>query len=279
MLRIRRICSDYYDFVEASKDLALNLLERGYSSKEIRRAFNIVSKLDRSTLLPYKKKDKNLDFSKNIPFFFMFNANFSNFNKDLFTSYYNAAFKFPILNNFSLKFINNIDVNLNSLLVHNFIFSASSSFKTSKCMECRICNFIYNFSFLKLKNNLYLNLLSNGTCNSLNLIYFILCNKCKIFYIGETKNQLKERIIQHLDDIINFIPSRVNHKKEVARHFNLKGHNYLNDFKCAIFKDKLNDSIQRKAAEMDLINILNKFHYTCINIKTERNNYNTLCFK
>ncbi len=77
---------DYYDFVEAVKDLSLNLLERGYEAKDIRRVFNIVSNLDRNYLIPYKKKVNNLDFSKNIPFFFMFNSNFSKFNKDLFST-------------------------------------------------------------------------------------------------------------------------------------------------------------------------------------------------
>ena len=102
--------------------------------------------------------------------------------------------------------------------------------------------------------------------------------KCKIFYVGETQNTLKQRISQHLEDIYNFIPFRRKFDKEVAVHFNLKGHNYLNDFKCAIYKDKLNDSLKRKSVEMDLINFLKKFHSTCINIKTEKNIFNTLCF-
>ena len=97
-------------------------------------------------------------------------------------------------------------------------------------------------------------------------------------YSRETQNTFKQRISQHLDDIYNFIPFRRKFDKEVAVHFNLKGHNYLNDFKCAIYKDKLNDSLKRKSVEMDLINFLNKFHSTCINIKTEKNIFNTLCF-
>ena len=32
MLRIKRICTDYYDFVEAAKYLSLNLLERSYAA-------------------------------------------------------------------------------------------------------------------------------------------------------------------------------------------------------------------------------------------------------
>ncbi len=47
--------------------------------------------------------------------------------------------------------------------------------------------------------------------------------------MGETQNTFKQRISQHLDDIYNFIPFRRKFDKEVAVHFNLKGHNYLND--------------------------------------------------
>jgi hypothetical protein len=57
--------------------------------------------------------------------------------------------------------------------------------------------------------------------------------------VGETQNTFKQRISQHLDDIYNFIPFRRKFDKEVAVHFNLKSHNYLNDFKCAIYNDKL----------------------------------------
>ncbi len=62
--------------------------------------------------------------------------------------------------------------------------------------------------------------------------------------MGETQNTFKQRISQHLDDIYNFIPFRRKFDKEVAVHFNLKSHNYLNDFKCAIYNDKLNDSLK-----------------------------------
>ena len=102
--------------------------------------------------------------------------------------------------------------------------------------------------------------------------------KCKIFFVGKTRKTFKQRISQHLDDIFNFIPFRRKFYKVVAVYFNLKGQNYLNDFKWAIYKDKLNDNLKRKSVEMDLINFLNKFHITCINIRKEKNILNTLCF-
>jgi hypothetical protein len=278
-LRIKRICTDYYDFTDASKQLSVNLLERGYESKKIRKVFNYISKIDRSSLLPYKEKNKNIDFSKNIPFFFIFNFNFPNFNKILLNSYKYVCNKFPILNNFSLKFINNIDTNLQNNLVHNFNLSFPFLKKTIKCNNCRICNFIYKSSFVKLSNNFNLNLISNGSCISSNLIYIIICIKCNIFYVGETKNTLFKRISKHLDDIINFKPFEINTNKEVAYHFNLKPHNYLNDFKCVIFRDNLPDDLKRKSAELDLVNFLNNFHNNkCINIIKKNKNYNYLCF-
>ena len=276
--RIRRICSDYYDFIDASVELAIKLLERNYLSKDIREAFFHISNLDRDKLIPYKIKRPGLDFNKDIPFFFIFNSNFSSFKKALSSSYNNTSLKFPILNNFYYKHINNIDVNLKRFCIHNFNFSFPLQCKTFTCNNCRVCNFIFNSSFIRLNNNINLNFISNGSCNSSFLVYIIFCMKCKIFYVGETQNTFKQRISQHLDDIYNFIPFRRKFDKEVAVHFNLKGHNYLNDFKCAIYKDKLNDSLKRKSVEMDLINFLNKFHSTCINIKTEKNIFNTLCF-
>ena len=117
---MRRICSDYYDFTSASGRLISQLLERGYNSKKIRASFFIVSNTDRFSLIPYKIKPKNIDFSKHILFFSNFNYNIIKLNNYLFTSFKNTCNSFPLLNNFSLKIVNKIDYNLNSLFVHNF---------------------------------------------------------------------------------------------------------------------------------------------------------------
>lgn len=278
-IRIRRICSDYIDFIDAAKKLRDNLLERGYDLLIIRSVFNNVSNLDRESLLPYKIKNKNLDFSKNIPFFFHFNSNFNNFNNLVYSSFSKSKQLFPILNNFNLKFINNIETNLNSLFVHNFNLSFPLICKTYKCGKCRICNYIYNNSYIKLNNSICINLLSSSNCLNSHLIYIILCTKCKIFYVGETKMSLFKRISQHLDSILNFIPFKKHHNKEVARHFNLNGHNLLSDFKCCIFKDKLFETNKRESAEIDLIQFINKYYFNnCINIHKKRNSFQSLAF-
>jgi hypothetical protein len=110
--RIRKICSDYYDFIDASVELATKLLERNYLSKDIRETFFHIINLDRDKLILYKFKRPGLDFKKDIPFFFIFNSNISSFKKALSSSYNNKSLKFPILNNFYYKHINNKDFNL-----------------------------------------------------------------------------------------------------------------------------------------------------------------------
>ena len=90
---------------------------------------------------------------------------------------------------------------------------------------------------------------------------------------------LVKLISQHLDSILNFIPFKKHHNKEVARHFNLNGHNLLSDFKCCIFKDKLFETNKRESAEIDLIQFINKYYFNnCINIHKKRNSFQSLAF-
>ena len=61
------------------------------------------------------------------------------------------------------------------------------------------------------------NILSNVSCNSQNLIYCIQSNNCNLQYVGQTKNQLKLRMNQHMSNI------RTNADTPIARHFQKHG--------------------------------------------------------
>jgi len=111
-IRIRRICSDYSDFIGASIGLFIQLLQRGYANKQIVHAFHLVSNIERESLILYKNKNSiNLDFSKNLFLFHKFNFNISKFNDFIFSSFTENKSKFSILNNFSLKVINRVEKN------------------------------------------------------------------------------------------------------------------------------------------------------------------------
>ena len=57
-------------------------------------------------------------------------------------------------------------------------------------------------------------------CNTQNLVYCIVCTKCKQNYIGETKRPLRVRFGDHLGYVRN---QKLN--ESTGYHFNLPGHN------------------------------------------------------
>ena len=58
-IRIRRICSDYSNNLYFSRILMSQLLNRGYDFNEIRKTSNLIGKIDRNCLIPYKEKNQN----------------------------------------------------------------------------------------------------------------------------------------------------------------------------------------------------------------------------
>lgn len=104
----------------------------------------------------------------------------------------------------------------------------------------------------------------NGTCTSCNLIYVIICTKCKLYYVGETSKSLNIRIKQHINHIINFIPFIKYNDKVIPKHFRSKNHS-LSNFRVCIFKNNIIDTKMRKEKELDLINFLNLKEKVCLN--------------
>ena len=59
---------------------------------------------------------------------------------------------------------------------------------------------------------------SNLSCDTKNVIYMIQCNRCKLQYIGQTRQSLKEGFNQHRRPIMNPKASSYNHSA-VVKHF------------------------------------------------------------
>ena len=112
---------------------------------------------------------------------------------------------------------------------------------------------------------------SISSCTSKNCIYFIKCNKCNLYYIGETSRQISIRIQEHLYKINYCIKLKniqdksklknffENCNKSVAlyKHFMIN-HNLQEDFSFQVFIS--NCKYFRLRLETDLILIFN----TCI---------------
>jgi hypothetical protein len=117
-IRIRRICTDYSDFVIASIKLAKQLLQRNYKIDKIFNAFRLVSNMDRSLLIPYKNK-KDIQTENDILFFTHFNYNLDLKNL-IQKSFLNTKKEKSFLSDCNIKIINMINTNINRLFVHNF---------------------------------------------------------------------------------------------------------------------------------------------------------------
>ena len=220
------------------------LLSRGYEFSYLRKVVNMVTNLDKSSIIQYKERQINKNFIDSIFFQMAFSMNFPNIKQILNTSWSNVVKSDSALDKFKLNIVNNMEPNISSLLVHNFKFQPFINFKYSSCSSpyCKICSFSCQYKYIFL-NNFYFPILSNSSCNSEKVIYIILCKCCNSIYVGQTSKSAKIRLNQHLNDIKRFIPFKERNSC-VATHFNLKGHNYKKNFVFFIFKKDLEDQIR-----------------------------------
>ena len=91
------------------------------------------------------------------------------------------------------------------------------------------------------------------TCNSRNIIYLIRCAKnCDdAWYVGETKQTLRGRLIGHRQDITTGKTF-----KPIGEHFNLPGHS-SDDLRVTILQGHIKDTCLRRAIEQKLVDKLN----------------------
>lgn len=125
----------------------------------------------------------------------------------------------------------------------------------TKCnlLNCKICPFVTESKIVFSSSNAYsVTLKHDVTCESMNVVYVITCNKkeCKyVQYIGETERKLKDRILEHL-----YYVRSGNSSTTVGEHFNLPGHSIANMKTCIIEKCLQNSRMYRSIRESFFIN-------------------------
>ena len=277
-IRLKRICSNFYDYLFNSRILFLQLIKRGYEPNFIFKIMKIVNKIDRLDLIKYKVKNSNKN-ENNIRLFINFDLNFLNLRSIVLYNFEILKNSFTWLNNVKLTFNNSVSQNLKNILIDNSIYNTNYNYKTSKCdkINCKICNFVFKYNFITLKNNLLIPMKDNANCDSCGIIYIIICVKCKSYYIGESSKSARTRLLQHIYNIKKFKPF-LKIFSEVADHFNLKGHNFEKDFKFSIFKKNIKEKTLRLDIETDLSHIF-ELSDVIMNIKKPKHTYiNNLCF-
>jgi hypothetical protein len=263
LIRARRICSNFNDFIYFGSCISKQLMDRGYDRILIDKNFRMVSKLDRNELLLYKNK-KSIDFNKNFILRNTFDNNILNFNKiahKAFSSFKENNEKFK---DFKLMIVNRMQNNLSSLLVHNFKYpyEKNCSYKNCGNLNCKTCLFSNPNKNIFLTKNFILPIINNSNCNSLDIIYLIHCKFCNSFYIGQAK-KLQSRMYNHIYDIKTFLAFKKT--TSVSTHFNLKHHNFQKDFSFFVFRIDIVDLDARLNVESFLLNLCKKLKVNLMN--------------
>ena len=269
LIRIKRICSTYNDYLTNSNFLMNNLLKRNYPFQKIKNLIFSIGKSDRNKLLPYKSK-KTLDMNNKIFYISNYEKSFCNSSSFIHRIWNNSIISDNFLKNTSLNIVYKLNFNLGSYFMYNFnSFYKSNQYIKCSNSSCKTCFFANTNSSLSNNFNIRLNIHSNSSCHSSNCIYFISCLKFNVFYIGQTKRNIYIRIREHLSLInsaiklknidINgfnnrFIDCSHFQSRYIYKHF-ASDHILERDFKFQIFASDIFD--HRIRLENDLIRLFN----------------------
>ena len=254
-IRIRRICSHYYDYLYFSNKLIFQLLSRGYDYYLVRKISNVIGGIDRLSLLPYKKKLSYFD-KCDIILPIEFDKSLLNLNKTILNSWSYFQSHNDKLNLLNLRLVNSVKINIKSMLIFNKN-TQSNSFKCNKCNidYCNICKYMFEGKYLLLEKYFFLPVLSNVNCRSLNVIYVIFCSLCDFYYVGESESAYI-RLNKHLNTIINSKLFEFKFYSEVSEHFKSNIHYIDKHFHFIIIqKDQIDKKI-RLNYENDYIHII-----------------------
>ena len=268
LIRIKRICTSYNDYLYNANFLLNNLLKRNYIYKKIKSLIFSIGNSDRDKLLPYKSK-KPLDMKNKIFYISNFEKSFLNSSSFIHKIWNNCIVTDKLLNCSSLNIVYKLNFNLGSYFINNFNTLYKSNFYKKCSDNCKTCFFANTSPFLSNNYNLKINIHSYSSCNSSNCIYFIKCLKCNLFYIGQTKRTVNIRIQEHLYLIKTAIKMKNNNSSNfnkrfidcshfqnryIYNHFS-NNHNLEQDFQFQIFASNIYN--YRERLENDLIRLFN----------------------
>lgn len=202
LIRFRRICTQETDFREAIRTLFSALRKRGYSRSFLRHCL-------RSYQIQGKEHSKDL-----IPLI----TSFSSINKliqgKLKDNFRNIIGNQDILSNSEVISAYRRNKNLKDLLVRAKLQTLQQTSNNKLVGHFCSLTYIRNWndqSIFKIPQKF--------SPNSSNCVYVIFCSRCQKQYIGETKNSIATRMVQHKYNIT--------HKKEtdtpLVKHFLVHG--------------------------------------------------------
>ena len=231
-LHIRRNCSNWQDFAIHSVELVSYLSIRGYPMELITDSLMKVAKISQEEALSPIKGDK--ETNESLILVVEYNPSLPNLHQMLrkHWSLADRSSSTRSLNNSNIIISYTKPKNLKDILCSSDIRKKTPirnilprCRRLWKCTHCPRLN--KNKKIVSTSTGRKYNVLTKVTCNSKNLIYCIECNECSLQYVGQTKNEIRLRINQHLSNI------RTKVDTPIARHFAIHG---LGNFKVFILQ-------------------------------------------
>lgn len=261
-IRIRRICTNYWDYLFMSRRITGHLIQRGYELNTLGKISRMVGDIDRDKLIPYKIKDNNI-FRNSVYFKMPFDFNYMNLEQVFRSSFENISSN-NNFNNKSIITLNSMQNNFSALFIHGGKIDKIKYFSYKKCEKrtCVICNYSKSENYLQL-NKFSLPIMTNSSCTSKNVIYILCCTRCQFFYIGTTDN-FNRRFKEHFRSITRRV-NYADNRKAVHNHFYNKQHNIYKDLCFYIFKSNIEDLASRLNQEIQLIYLFKTLKINLIN--------------
>ncbi|KAJ8046455.1 hypothetical protein HOLleu_05127 [Holothuria leucospilota] len=220
LLRARRICSDDQDFAKVSKQIISFFEQRQYPQRVLSNALKRIQGIDRASALAPKTDHTP---TRRIPLVLSFHPSVTPIvcaiyrNVETLRHYPFTRDHFPEPPITAFRIEKNISKHLvRASQPQAVVPNTPGTFPCNRgrCNTCPVVSYDKNLSILGPNNNRF-NVHQHFTCISANVVYVLVCKRCNILYVGETKRRLADRVTEHLRSIKQNLPGF-----PVATHFN-----------------------------------------------------------
>lgn len=224
-LRTRRICSSDAEFKQQAYMMQERFILRGYDATAVHDARVSIYEKGRSELLTTRPKSKNLR-GNHINFISTYNTLSYQFKKIITNNWdiIKADSTLEPLHQYTPRCIFKRAPNLRDKLVHSHFditTTTPSSWLTKpigcyKCLRCNHCDTVEQNKYFKTHEaGQKYQIRQFINCNSCFVVYLLKCS-CGVFYVGQTKRRLRDRLWDHKNAI-----RRNNTDYAMAKHLSL----------------------------------------------------------
>lgn len=199
-LRLKRNCSEHFQFEQEAKALQICLRQQGYSKKCLKRPYLKAKNQDKSTLIHVKKKPKA---NVGVRLITRFSGQHQQV-RDILKKYWYLLMGDGNVSK-HLKEFPEITYKRSRSLRDKFVHShyapqqaAPDERKgTRPCHKCNYCRHIYASRHILLSDGRMYKPKFLATCQSIGIVYIMICD-CDVFYVSKTKQPFFHRIRDHV---------------------------------------------------------------------------------